>query len=115
MLYGVGVRSRFDASVVDISVLIAPFGYAKFPLKSQSLLCDPTYCKFTNQLIIESITPNSGSLGGRRVVIAGAGFSATATRHFVRVGEMSGTGLCEPVTSSYSSLSCIMNYGSNKV
>jgi hypothetical protein len=107
---------EFEASVVDIKVLLFPYGFAKFPLTSGTLICDPAYCKFTHQLVIDSVTPNSGSIAGRKVVIAGAGFSDHHNRHFVSVGyrDQIGFGYCEPVMSNYHSLTCILNYGANE-
>jgi len=90
----------FEASTVMIKVRILPLGYARMGDGLE---------KFTQSLTVDSITPNSGSKGGMKVMIAGKGFSTTAKRHFVRVGsEWFGT--CEPLSSTYSSLSCFLNY-----
>jgi hypothetical protein len=93
---------QFDASVVNVRVRVLPLGYAKFtPISLKS---------YTHQFIVDSITPNSCSIGGCLVTFSGAGFSTTPARHFVRVGDNSDYGTCEPLSSNYTTFSCLMNW-----
>eukprot|EP00931_Biecheleriopsis_adriatica_P097950 TRINITY_DN7183_c0_g1_i1.p1 TRINITY_DN7183_c0_g1~~TRINITY_DN7183_c0_g1_i1.p1 ORF type:complete len:7010 (+),score=1122.12 TRINITY_DN7183_c0_g1_i1:2657-21031(+) len=90
----------FDASVVKIQVRILPFGYAFLPAEMAN---------FEQVLAFDSIAPTQGSVGGSKVVLSGKGFSDVAARHLIRVGSRY-WGFCDPISSSYTSLSCILNF-----
>jgi hypothetical protein len=67
--------------------------------------------EYNQQLVVDSMTPNSGSLGGRLVLLQGAGFSLTAAKHFIRVGhQLDEGGVCEPIAASYTQLECIISW-----
>ncbi|CAE8614080.1 unnamed protein product [Polarella glacialis] len=93
----------FEASDVTVKVRVLPFGYAGFVVAAQET--------FTQVMSIQSITPNSGSNGGRKVVISGSGFSSKSARHFIRVGDRN-WGTCEISSSNYTSITCDMNWRS---
>jgi hypothetical protein len=94
---------EFAASKVPVRLLILPLGYARSESGDE--------LTYDQQLIVDQMTPNSGSLGGRRVFLQGAGFSSHTARHWVRIGhKLDDGGVCEPITSSYNQLECIMSW-----
>eukprot|EP00931_Biecheleriopsis_adriatica_P101149 TRINITY_DN76357_c0_g1_i1.p1 TRINITY_DN76357_c0_g1~~TRINITY_DN76357_c0_g1_i1.p1 ORF type:complete len:5100 (-),score=780.62 TRINITY_DN76357_c0_g1_i1:121-13482(-) len=89
---------EFEASIVQVKLLVPSLGFAS------------SAGTFTQELRITSISAESGSLGGREVVLQGSGFSTEAERHMVRVGQSGMKATCEPSVSTYSTLSCMMNW-----
>eukprot|EP00435_Cladocopium_sp_Y103_P061625 s214_g23.t1 len=96
------VVPEFEASTVLLKVRILPLGFARSP---------DNMAEFTQLLTYTSLLPNEGSLGGREVTFTGKGFSSNASRHFVRVGGGDAYGTCEPISSTYSSLTCLGSPG----
>eukprot|EP00929_Paragymnodinium_shiwhaense_P097871 TRINITY_DN5945_c0_g1_i2.p1 TRINITY_DN5945_c0_g1~~TRINITY_DN5945_c0_g1_i2.p1 ORF type:complete len:5466 (+),score=1278.01 TRINITY_DN5945_c0_g1_i2:78-16475(+) len=91
---------EFEASTVPLSVHVEPLGYAKV---------EGDLAVFSSELAITSVTPDRGSMGGQVVTISGVGFAAEPARHFVKVGDR-WHGLCDPISSSYTELTCQMNW-----
>ena len=89
---------QFAASAQEIGITVRPFGLAAFAAGASSV--------YESLLVLESVTPNTGSFAGRTVVIRGAGFAAgEPARHFVRIGSRD-FGMCAPSSASYSELTC---------
>jgi hypothetical protein len=94
---------EFEAGQVLLKVLTFPLGFGTFS--------NPTERVFTNEIVIDSLTPSVLSLAGGLVKIAGAGFAADQPkRHLIKLGDGSDRGVCTPVSSTYGELTCIMNW-----